>query len=107
MSARVTHALASLETPCLLVDQKKLRANLTRLADHIGSLGGILRPHVKTHKSVEIAVEAERVGNTRGITVSTLREAEYFFSHGFTDILYAVGVTPNKLAHAAQLMQRG
>ena len=33
-----------------------------------------------------------------GITVSTLGEAEHFFAHGITDILYAVGIAPAKLA---------
>jgi D-serine deaminase-like pyridoxal phosphate-dependent protein len=41
------------------------------------------------------------------ITVSTLKEAEYFFSHDISDILYAVGITPNKLDHVARLMQAG
>ena len=55
-----------------------------------------LRPHVKTAKSVEI-VRLAVEGQPGGITVSTLREAEYFLDHGFTDILYAVGIVPSKL----------
>jgi D-serine deaminase-like pyridoxal phosphate-dependent protein len=39
--------------------------------------------------------------------VSTLKEAEYFFSNGITDILYAVGIAPNKLEHVAKLMKQG
>jgi D-serine deaminase-like pyridoxal phosphate-dependent protein len=39
--------------------------------------------------------------------VSTLREAEQFFAHGVTDILYAVGIAPDKLAHVADLRRRG
>ena len=41
------------------------------------------------------------------ITVSTLKEAEQFFAHGVTDILYAVGIAPGKLAHVADLRARG
>jgi D-serine deaminase-like pyridoxal phosphate-dependent protein len=41
------------------------------------------------------------------IAVSTLKEAEYFAAHGVTDILYAVGIAPGKLEHAAALMSRG
>ena len=41
------------------------------------------------------------------VTVSTLREAEYFFSHGVTDLLYAVGIAPNKLDHVFDLRRRG
>jgi D-serine deaminase-like pyridoxal phosphate-dependent protein len=39
--------------------------------------------------------------------VSTLKEAEYFFGHGFTDILYAVGIILNKFAHVFDLCARG
>ena len=39
--------------------------------------------------------------------VSTLKEAEQFFAHGITNILYAVGITPNKLDHVADLRRRG
>src|SRR5262249_20504176 len=41
------------------------------------------------------------------ITVSTLREAEYFFDHGFRDILYAVGMVPAKVERIAELTRRG
>ena len=37
----------------------------------------------------------------------SLREADYFADHGFTDILYAVGITQNKMNHVAGLMKRG
>jgi D-serine deaminase-like pyridoxal phosphate-dependent protein len=39
--------------------------------------------------------------------VSTLKEAEHFIGHGVTDILYAVGITPNKLDHVVDLRRRG
>ena len=84
-----------------------MQANIKRLADHIGSLGGVIRPHVKTHKSVEIAREMKAAGHTQGITVSTLQEAEYFYAAGFDDILYAVGIAPNKLKHVRNLIERG
>jgi D-serine deaminase-like pyridoxal phosphate-dependent protein len=40
-------------------------------------------------------------------SVSTLREAEYFSSHGIKDILYAVCMSPNKMDHALRLRQAG
>jgi D-serine deaminase-like pyridoxal phosphate-dependent protein len=46
-------------------------------------------------------------GESGPITVSTLREAEYFFGHGFTDILYAVGIVPAKLDRVAELAKAG
>ena len=47
---------------------------------------------------------ADRAGP---ITVSTLLEADYFAGHGFKDILYAVCIAPNKLAHVAALQAQG
>jgi D-serine deaminase-like pyridoxal phosphate-dependent protein len=65
-----------------------------------------LRPHVKTAKNVEVARLALGAGSGP-ITVSTLREAEYFIEHGFRDILYAVGIVPGKLSHVARLARGG
>ena len=99
--------LRSLETPSLLLDRAVMRRNIQRMVDHVGSLGGVLRPHVKTHKSADVHAELVAAGGTRGVTVSTLAEARYFFEQGERDILYAVGITPNKLEPVADLMRRG
>ena len=99
--------LDELVTPCLLLDQAVMRRNIRRMSDRIGGLGGVLRPHVKTNKSIEVLREIRAGGNTRGITVSTLSEADYFLRHGVTDITYAVGIAPNKFGPAADLMARG
>jgi D-serine deaminase-like pyridoxal phosphate-dependent protein len=98
--------LDELETPALVLDADRVEANVARMRAKITALGVSLRPHVKTCKNVDIA--RLMLGAARGpITVSTLKEAEYFAGHGFTDIFYAVGITPNKLDHAARLMARG
>ena len=55
----------------------------------------ILRPHVKTHKTLEGAV-LQTGGRKSRIVVSTLAEAEFFAKGGFDDILYAVPLTPDK-----------
>jgi len=96
-----------LPTPSLILDLDKMNHNIKRLSDHIGGLGGKLRPHVKTHKSIEVARKVIEGGNVGGITVSTLHEADYFFENGITDIMYAVGIAPNKFAHVADLMAKG
>ena len=69
-------------------------------------LGVDLRPHMKTTKSTAIAKLATD-GHSGAITVSTLREAEYFAQAGYRDILYGVCVTPNKLDRVARLTDRG
>jgi D-serine deaminase-like pyridoxal phosphate-dependent protein len=61
---------------------------------------------VKTSKCVQ-ATEAQIQAGAQGITVSTIKEAEQFFAAGIRDILYAVGLAPNKLAAAAALIGKG
>ena len=76
------------------------------MRDQLARLGVAFRPHVKTSKS-DLTSCGARSAQTGPITVSTLKEAEYFAGFGFTDILYAVGITPNKLQHVWDLRARG
>ncbi len=48
-------SLNDLPTPALLLDLDVLERNLRRMSERAASLGVALRPHVKTHKSVEVA----------------------------------------------------
>jgi D-serine deaminase-like pyridoxal phosphate-dependent protein len=98
--------LDELPTPSLLLDKDQLSANIARMQASADRLGVRLRPHLKTLKSAQ-AAEALTAAGARGITVSTLKEASYFLDHGFTDITYAVGIVPAKLAEARKLMARG
>ena len=98
--------LDSLETPCLVLERGKLERNIARMRGHLGELKVGLRPHVKTAKNYEV-VRLALEGQPGGITVSTLKEAEQFFAHGITQILYAVGITPNKVEHVAALRRKG
>ena len=100
-------SLDELVTPHLLLDRSVMRRNIRRMSDRIGDLGGVLRPHVKTSKSIDVLREIVAAGNTGRITVSTLSEADYFLGHGITDITYAVGIAPNKFGPVAELMARG
>jgi D-serine deaminase-like pyridoxal phosphate-dependent protein len=95
--------LTDLETPALILDRTILDRNLSRMQARMDRHGVRLRPHVKTTKSIDVL----RRVPAGPITVSTLKEAEYFLEHGITDILYAVGIAPGKLAHAAALVERG
>jgi D-serine deaminase-like pyridoxal phosphate-dependent protein len=90
-------------TPFLALDQGKVGTNIARLRSR---LGVPLRPHLKTAKSVEVA-RMLFDGQTGPITVSTLAEAESFADNGFTDILYAVGIAPDKLDRVVTLRERG
>src|SRR3954468_2223416 len=98
--------LSDLPTPCLVLDRTILKRNLLVMANTLKRLGVPLRPHMKTAKSIEVARLALE-GQPGGITVSTLAEAEYFAGHGVADILYAVGITPQKLDQVAKLNRAG
>ena len=93
-------------TPAFVIEEARLEKNLRRALDKARALGVRLRPHLKTHKSIGIALR--QMETPRGpACVSTLLEAEYFFSHGVTDLLYAVGIAPQKLPKVAELRKRG
>lgn len=106
MSAVSPTTLESLVTPCLVLERGRLQRNLSRMAGAVAARGVALRPHLKTAKSVDVARLAAP-DRAAPIAVSTLLEAEYFFSHGYRDIFYVVGLGPGKLARCAALQQAG
>jgi len=98
--------LGALETPCLILDRDRLEHNAKRFLEIAAHHAVALRAHLKTAKSVDVARIVTGGDPQAKITVSTLLEAEYFASHGFCDILYAVGIAANKLPRVAALQQR-
>ncbi|MBL8287070.1 MAG: alanine racemase [Rubrivivax sp.] len=102
----MTPSIAALDTPCALIDEARMDRAIARMQQRMDSLGVALRPHVKTAKCIEVA-RRQRAAGARGITVSTLKEAEEFFAAGFDDVLYAVGLAPQKIAAAFDLVRRG
>jgi D-serine deaminase-like pyridoxal phosphate-dependent protein len=103
MAARTLH---DVDTPCLVLERGRLKRNLERMAQAVARRGVALRAHLKTVKAIEIARLAAP-DPAAPIAVSTLREAEYFFEHGYRDIFYAVGIGPGKLRRAAGLVRAG
>ena len=101
-----TKTIFDFATPALILDRVRLEANASRMRDKVRSLGVELRPHVKTSKSIDV-LRVLAGGASLPITVSTLAEARYFFEHGVTDILYAVGIAPVKLPEVAHLIRAG
>ncbi|QPG06623.1 alanine racemase [Salinimonas marina] len=72
------------------------------MAQQCEAQGVALRPHIKTLKSLEAA--AIYAPLPMPITVSTLAEARAFAEAGYQDILYAVGLSPNKFAQVNALL---
>jgi D-serine deaminase-like pyridoxal phosphate-dependent protein len=99
-------SILDLTTPALLLDRTKLERNAAQMREKVRALGVTLRPHVKTSKSIDV-LRVLSGGSDMPITVSTLAEARYFFAHGVTDILYAVGIAPVKLPEVAELIRAG
>lgn len=97
------------QTPALLLDDAKFTANLERMRTHAQRVRGDVqhRPHLKTVKSVQLAKRITGSLGTSAVTVSTLKEAEIFAEAGYRDILYAVGITPAKLARVKALHDGG
>ena len=98
--------LESIDTPAALIDLPRMQHNIARMQQRMNALGVTFRPHVKTTKCLDV-VRAQVAAGARGITVSTLKEAEAFFAAGITDILYAVGIVPSKLPRAMALRRQG
>jgi D-serine deaminase-like pyridoxal phosphate-dependent protein len=75
--AKVGCTINDLRTPCLIINVEKATANAKRMAARAKKMGCKLRPHVKTHKTLEGA-ELQTNGTKRSIVVSTLSEARFF-----------------------------
>jgi D-serine deaminase-like pyridoxal phosphate-dependent protein len=94
------------ETPALLLHRDVMERNLKQMADRAGRLGVSLRPHIKTHKCLELGRRQVAYG-AHGITVSTLFEAEAFVRGGFTDLTWAFPLDPSHVAHVQRIAQAG
>ena len=92
-------------TPALLLDVEILERNMSRMQNKLHILGSALRPHIKTHKCIEIATRQRELG-AKGITVSTFYEAEQFASAGFNDITWAFPLPPVYASSAAKLANK-
>jgi D-serine deaminase-like pyridoxal phosphate-dependent protein len=94
-----------LPTPALLLDLDRVDRNIAWMAERASALGVTIRPHIKTHKCIEIA-ERQRDAGALGITAATLREAEDFAAHGFDDITWAFPIPLTLVPAAASLAER-
>ena len=80
--------VASLETPVVVVDLDRTDLRISTMAALMRDRGIALRPHAKTHKSVEIGRRQIAAGAT-GLTVATIGEAEVFADAGLADLFIA------------------
>jgi 3-hydroxy-D-aspartate aldolase len=94
---------ALLDTPALCVDLDAMERNIAAMAEFCRDKGVALRPHAKTHKSVNIAARQIAAGAV-GICCATIGEAEVMAAGGVRSLLVtSPQVTPPKIARVVAL----
>ncbi|HEY7702337.1 MAG TPA: alanine racemase [Candidatus Limnocylindrales bacterium] len=88
-----SEARASIDTPALVVDVDRVDAAIERMATAMAERGVALRPHAKTHKSIEVGRRQIAAGAV-GLTVGTIGEAEVFAEGGLDDLFIAYPLVP-------------
>lgn len=92
-------------TPALLLDLPVARRNIQRMAEAMAPLPATLRPHVKAHKSPDLALLQARSG-ARGFSTATVWEAVILAEVGLDDLFVVNTVTgPSKVRRLMQLAQ--
>ena len=103
MTIPLTPLDPELATPAVVVERARLAANLARVQAIALERGVRLRPHVKTHKCLEIA-RAQLAGGAIGLTCSKIGEAEVFLDDGRASMTIAYPLVDARRAEA--VMQR-
>src|ERR1700685_247429 len=82
----VAGGAAKLQTPALVIDLDVFERNVAHMVAHARRAGVGLRPHAKTHKSVEIA-RLQIAAGANGVCCAKLGEAEALADGGIESIL--------------------
>ncbi|CAN7761427.1 alanine racemase [Paenibacillus sp. LjRoot153] len=77
-----------LDTPFILIDLEKVEKNIADMQQFVNRAGIALRPHVKTHKIPELAIQQIAAGAI-GVTVAKIGEAEVMAAAGIQNIFIA------------------
>jgi 3-hydroxy-D-aspartate aldolase len=97
---------AALNTPALVIDRDALDRNIAAMAAFAKQNGLKLRPHAKTHKSVDIA-RLQMAAGALGVCCAKLGEAEAIGGQGINSILLTSPVvTPQAIARLLSLHER-
>ncbi len=97
---------AALNTPVLVIDETALVRNIAAMADFAKARGLKLRPHAKTHKSVDIA-RLQLAAGAVGVCCAKLGEAEALADGGIGAILITSPVvTPQAIERLVALHAR-
>ena len=98
---------ATIDTPALIVSEEILHRNIAEMAAFARSHGVNLRPHIKTHKTPQIARLQLQAGAI-GITCAKVGEAEVMIDQaGVEDVLFAYPIFGDgKFKRILALMER-
>lgn len=95
-----------LPTPCMVVDLDLFEQNIRRMADHSKTVGIHVRPHVKVHKSVDVA-RRQIAHGAIGLTCATMAEAELMSGAGIRNVLWTKQpASRNNILRAISLTKR-
>lgn len=83
--------MQGIKRPTLLVNKGKAQANISRMLSKARGHGAVLRPHFKTHQSLELGQWFREAGVDQ-IAVSSVSMARQFVADGWKDILIAFPV---------------
>lgn len=89
--------LDDLSTPSVLVHAPRLDANIGAMQAECDRQGIELRPHIKTHKLVEVA-RRQLAAGARGLTCAKLGEAEAMLPSGVRSLFVAHSLVDPRLA---------
>lgn len=95
-----------LPTPSMVVDLDLFEKNLKTMADYAKTAPIYLRPHVKVHKSVDVAKRQQALGAI-GVTTATIAEAELMSGSGIKGVLWTKQpASMNNLMRAVALSKK-
>ena len=80
-----------INTPTVLIDRDIVERNILRFQEYCAQKKIALRPHIKTHKLVELA-QLQVAAGAVGINCQKLGEAEVMAAHGLDDILITYNI---------------
>ena len=91
--------------PELMLDVGRVKENIAAMAQKAARAGIAFRPHFKTHQSWEVGEWFREFGVT-GITVSSVKMAEYFAEHNWDHITIGLLVNPLEINKINRLAER-
>ena len=100
------HLLETLETPCVVIDERIAKQNIERMQAVANESGCALRPHIKTHK-IPYFAKLQLEAGACGICSCKVSEAEVMADSGIEDIFIAYPLVGKmKTTRAVALAQR-